>query len=51
MPAKPQKKARKSAVVDTELERRKAKAKLVMAEHSISPEQMGGNRKRCTVCG
>ena len=42
MPTKPQKKARKSAAVDPELERRKAKAKLVMAEHSISPDQKGG---------
>ena len=44
---KPQKKARKSAVVDPELERRKEKAELVMAEHGISPDQKGGNRRRC----
>jgi hypothetical protein len=47
MPTKPQKKARKSAAVDPELERRKEKAKLVMAEHGISPDQKGGNRRRC----
>ena len=51
MPTKPQKKECKLAVVDPELERRKANAKLVMAEHGISPDQMGGKRRRCTVCG
>jgi hypothetical protein len=50
MPTKRQKKARKAVVVDAELERRKEKAKSMMAQHNISPDAVDGKKKRCSVC-